>query len=150
MCCTTTHILARGPAGRFPVASPRAVGAPGGIWPTFAPAKRIAVLSLAGRDFTLLLHLHRPRGCRSPVEPSVKGETLALPSEHPINQDLETCLSTWTDHAQTSGRVIATSGERSCSPRPPMTKAALFPYCQQSSNTQRQLRSCLFPVSGTD
>lgn len=90
-------ILARGPAGRVPVASPRAIGAPGGIEPTFAPAKRIAVLSLAGRDFALLLHLHRPRGYRSPVEPSIKGETLALPSEHPINQGLERCLSTWIE-----------------------------------------------------
>jgi len=90
-------ILARGPAGRVPVASPRAAGAPGGIEPAFAPVKRIAVLSLAGRDFALLLHLHRPRGYRSPVEPSIKGETLALPSEHPINQGLEICLSTWTD-----------------------------------------------------
>jgi hypothetical protein len=31
------------------------------------------------------------------MDPSIKGETLALPSELPINQDLETCLSTWTE-----------------------------------------------------
>ncbi len=89
-------ILARGPAGRVPVASPRGCWCSKGIEPLLAPGKRIAVLSLAGRDFALLLHLHRHRGCRSPVDPSIIRETLALPSELPINQRLETCLSTWT------------------------------------------------------
>ena len=28
---------------------------------------------------------------------SIKGEMLALPSEHPIHQGLEICLSTWTE-----------------------------------------------------
>ncbi len=90
-------ILARGPAGRVPVASPRGYGAPVASSHLVAPAKRIAVLSLAGGDFALLLHHHRPRGLRSPMDPSIKGEKLPLPSEHPINQGLETCLSTWTE-----------------------------------------------------
>lgn len=69
---------------RVPVASPRLLVLLG-VDP-FAPSKRFAVLSRAGRDFALLLHLHRPRGLRSPMDPSIKGEKLALPSEHPINQ----------------------------------------------------------------
>ncbi len=142
-------ILARGPAGRVPVASPRAAGAPGGIEPAFAPVKRIAVLSLAREAFALLLHLHRPRGYRSPMEPSIKGEMLALPSEYPINHGLEICLSTWTDPC-TNVWPFDRQGSVPATPNTHMTKTAFFPYCQKSPNARHQLHSCLWPVSGTD
>lgn len=69
MCVVLQHILARETLAALPL-HPSGLWCFGGIEPHFAPSKRFAVLSRAGRDFALLLHLHRPRGLRSPVEPS--------------------------------------------------------------------------------
>jgi hypothetical protein len=97
MCVVLQHNLGKGTRWPRPRCIPPRLWCSWGIEPIVAPVKRIAVLSLARGAFALLLHHHRSGRLRSPVEPSIKGETLALPSELPINQDLEICLSTWTE-----------------------------------------------------
>ena len=97
MCVVLQHNLGKGTRWPRPRCIPSGCWCSGGIEPTVPPVKRIAFLSLARGAFALLLHLHRPGGFRSPMEPTIKGETLALPSELPINQGLEICFSTRTE-----------------------------------------------------
>ena len=65
------------------------------------------------------------------MEPSIKGEVLALPSEHPSNQGLETWLSTWTEPCINVWPFDRQLGVCSCYPRGSMTKEAQHPYTKQ-------------------
>lgn len=58
------------------------------------------------------------------MDPSIKGETLAPPSELPINQGLEICLSTWTEPCPNVWPFDRQLGMRSCWRQHPMTKGA--------------------------
>lgn len=124
MCVVLQHNLGKGTRWPRPRCIPPGCWCSRGIEPLVAPAKRIAVLSLAGGDFALLLHHHRPRGLGSPMEPSIRGEKLALPSEHPINQRLENCLSTWTKPCTNDWPFDRQLGERFCCPQLPMAPSS--------------------------
>ena len=78
-------ILARGPAGRVPVASPRAVGAPGAQCPRSTSVTRIALtggsVSRAGRVVSPSIR-HQPCTNDWPFDRHVGGAFLLPPSPH--------------------------------------------------------------------